>query len=498
MAEYRLDNGTLVAVGVSPAPEAVPGGWLLHDAGPLVHAPGPAEWFYRHGWNSWSPTGWVPLAGDPLVVRDDEERRRTADDAHYPDIRRHSGSAIGALRSADGTTLLLGSVECSSPRVNHAGTALSGTLESSAGTWFVAVGDESTTFTGYARMLRERLGASSRRADRIWSTWYSQYEQIDEDVVAGLLQDLEGYPFDVVQVDDGWQRSVGDWEANDAFRTGMTALAARINAAGFRAGLWLAPLIATPSSAFATDHADLLVRGADGDPAVAGHNWGEPYFALDTTNPRTIDHLRRTFERVAGWGFDFLKLDFLAAGATTGARFRDVPREQAYREAIALIRSCVGDEVYLLGSGAPVIPSIGILDGIRVGPDTAAYWMNTAIPHDPTAASTRNALATSAARAWLSDVIQLDPDVVYFRRRRSLLDDEQRAAAQQLAGSYGFRSTSDPIAWLDDSEREELRAWLQSPSPGTWLNGRRFQLADRILDIDALLSAPFPMWSAAE
>ena len=94
---------------------------------------------------------------------------------------------------------------------------------------------------------------------------------------------LDGLPFDVVQLDDGWERAVGDWEANDRFPSGMAATARMITDAGFRAGLWLAPMIALPDSRFAIDRPDLLIQSPDGGPLVAGYNWGGPYYALDTT-----------------------------------------------------------------------------------------------------------------------------------------------------------------------------------------------------------------------
>ena len=44
--------------------------------------------------------------------------------------------------------------------------------------------------------------------------------------------------------------------------------------------------------------------------------------------------------------------------------------EEAYRSGLSLIREVVGPEVYLVGCGAPLLPSVGLVDAMRVSPDT--------------------------------------------------------------------------------------------------------------------------------
>ncbi len=134
-----------------------------------------------------------------------------------------------------------------------------------------------------------------------------------------------------MQVDDGWQKIVGDWEPNEKFPSGMAALAGRITGAGMTAGLWLAPFIALPGS---EPNPEFLLRDAAGAPVVAGHNWGTAYWALDLTHPGVQEHLAALIHRVVHeWGFSYLKLDFINAGAVPGARHsRGAPREQAYRD----------------------------------------------------------------------------------------------------------------------------------------------------------------------
>ncbi len=164
--------------------------------------------------------------------------------------------------------------------------------------------------------------------------------------------------------------------------------------------------------------------------------------------------------RIASWGYEYLKLDFMYAGALAAPPILDLPREQAYRDAVALIRDVVGDETYLLGCGVPLIPSVGIVDGARVGPDTGPYWYNTQRADDYSTPGARNALVTSLHRLWLRPAFEIDPDVAYFRSRYNLLDDECRQYLTDLATVCDFRGTSDPTGWLDAHERDALEEFL--------------------------------------
>ncbi|MFD1722859.1 glycoside hydrolase family 36 protein [Amnibacterium endophyticum] len=466
-------------------------GWVA-PPGPvaLLHPFDEQAAFYRHGWNSWSPSGWRRLTDAPLRIGGDPARLLTADDAANDTPASHSGSAVGALEAPDGRVLLLGALGLGTPRVAADPHVLRGTTEDVGDGWFVAFGDEEEVFDAYAAQVADRLGGRDRRAGAVWSSWYSFYEDVDEALIARTVEDLRGHPFDVVQLDDGWEVAVGDWIANERFPSGMTATARRIADAGFRPGLWLAPLIALPHSAVAREHPDWLVQDDDGRPAVTGTNWGAGYHALDTTRAEVLEHLDEVLRRAVDSGFTYLKLDFLNAGAVHGHRARDLPRERVYRDAVQHVRRTVGDDVYLLGCGAPILPSVGVFDGVRVGPDTAAFWDNAERPDDPSGSGARNAIAASIERAWQRPWFELDPDAVYFRRRRSLLDEPQRQLVQDAATVLRFKQTSDPMAWLDAQERAALDEWLAADETvrrtgrGTW------RIDGRDVDFGPALAAP--------
>ena len=56
--------------------------------------------FYRHGWHSWSPTGWVDPAA-PVVPIHDEGRRLGHDDPTIAFDTRVSASGVGVALDDD-------------------------------------------------------------------------------------------------------------------------------------------------------------------------------------------------------------------------------------------------------------------------------------------------------------------------------------------------------------------------------------------------------------
>jgi alpha-galactosidase len=371
------------------------------------------------------------------------------------------GSGVGAVEHPDGTVSLLGALGPGA-RVTLEESTLRGRSEIGGIEWLVASGPETEVFGAYVGALAERLGRRGRSRMRVWCSWYSYYESITEAALTEVLDGLGDLPFDVVQVDDGWQRGIGDWEPNPGFPGGMAATADRIRSTGRIPGLWLAPLIAHSSSGLAARRPELLLRDDRGDPVVAGINWGGPYFAIDPTADASAGYLADLIGRTREWGYDYLKLDFLYAGAFPGVHARATPREVAYREAAEVMRSAAGDDCYLLACGAPIIASVGVFDGIRIGPDVAEFWEDPAMVAlgDESARGARNALATASQRLWLRGAIDTDPDVAFFRSGDVDLDGRTRAALRDLAQVAGFLGVSDPPGDLDDSEQQELVAWL--------------------------------------
>ena len=97
---------------------------------------------------------------------------------------------------------------------------------------------------------------------------------------------------------------------------------------------------------------------------------------LDGTHPEARAWLTELFGEICdGWGYDYVKIDFLFGAAIAGVRtIRRATRIRAYRQALEAVREGVGDHRFILGCGALMAPSVGVFDGNRIGPDVAPFW----------------------------------------------------------------------------------------------------------------------------
>ena len=455
--------------------------------------PQPPKSIYRHGWQSWSLAAWTDLV--PLPIPQPKILHPLQVDPVYVNEKSPNSSWVAAVEFAEDDILLLGALGLDA-HVTLRDNQLEGQYEVGEGEWLIARGDEATVFAKYADELGKRLGKKSDRpAPRVWCSWYSLYTAIDETTLYSVFDGLGDLPFDVLQVDDGWQISIGDWEANTKFPSGMNALTAKIKSTGRKAGLWLAPLIAQESSQLFREHHDWFLRDARGKFVSAGFNWGDQLFALDTTHPAALEWLSTLMKQVRAWGFDYLKLDFLYAGALPGKRHMDMPREAAYRQGIKIIREAMGADAFFLTCGAPIIPSLGLCDAIRVGPDVSGKWedpRDAILLYNPTTPGTRNGIRTTVNRLWLQPLVMTDPDVAYFVEKENSLSPEHKRLLQDLALVCNFKATSDLPQWMTPAERESLREFLNINPNVKRLSRSKFQLDNRIVDFSSALSLPRP------
>jgi alpha-galactosidase len=357
---------------------------------------------------------------------------------------------------------------------------------------------------GIAAPLEEALGQWAERAGREmaapvparplsgWCSWYRFGTRVRADDVRRNLRALRalGTPLDVVQIDDGFQAANGDWLAPaEGFPEGLAPLAREIRAEGLRAGLWLAPFLVSPRSRLAREQPGWLLRGRDGRPLTALWNpaWpGARMHALDATHPGVESWLESLGREVRALGFDYLKLDFLFAGALAGARHDPaLGAVPAYRRGVAALRRGAGPGVFLLGCGAPLGASIGLFEAMRIGADVAARWSNSAfdaLVGVEAGAAARNALSNVFARAPLHQRLWLnDPDCALLRPNAPAASGEpmsgsklSRAEAQTLLAAIALSGggtvvsdelaelTPDGVGWL----RRLLPALERTPETG--------------------------------
>ena len=234
----------------------------------------------------------------------------------------------------------------------------------------------------------------------------------------------------------------------------------------------------------------MVLKDEAGDPVIAAYNWG-PSFTLDVTRPDAQAWLADLMAGIVEQGYRYLKLDFLYAAALPGCYHEPMGREAAYRMASEVMREAVGD-AYLLACGAPIVPSVGIYDGLRVGPDVSESWDNvdrTLHLADRAGPGGADAITTTLHRYWLKDLIDVDPDIAYFRSRFCMLTGEQKRYLADLAEVCRFKSNSDLPAWLLPDERARLKAFLEADPVIEQLGSYRFLIDGREVDFGAIVAS---------
>lgn len=454
---------------------------------------------YKNGWQSWSYAG-----GLPLGVSDPRPHAPTLVAWHSPGGRSPrqpiSGRAdvvsegMGMLGRAHARSALLvgftaqdrwlGQVYMERKEGALAACALLDDLtlepgdEVVAPPLVVALGRERDILQHYAEAVASE--GDARRSFAVpsgWCSWYYYFTKVSEQAVVENLMALRSQrptlPLTVVQIDDGYQTAVGDWlSVKETFPHGMGSVAERIRLAGYRPGLWLAPFTVAANSRLAHDHPDWLVHDRNGKPVVSGKNWDTPLHGLDTTHPGAREWLRETLATIVqDWGFDYLKLDFLVSAAAHGRRYdARATRAGALRDGLRLIRDIVGEDVFLVGCGCPLLSAVGVVDAMRIGPDSAAHWSarHRGIPvpfaDGHALPALEGAIRNTLTRAWMQPWLwRDDPDCLLVRDSQTeLTADEVRMFASAVGLTGGLTMISDRVSRLT-LERLDIAAKLVPP-----------------------------------
>ena len=305
-----------------------------------------------------------------------------------------------------------------------------------------------------------------------WASWYHFFTELSEqDVIRNVdaLSAQRSLPIEYLRVDDAYQAQVGDWLViKETFPRGMRALADDIHAAGFKAGIWIAPFLLSENSATYTAHPDWVVRDGHGVPIDAFYNWGARNYVLDTTHPEALAWLRQVISTMLDeWGYEYLMVDFVYAAAIRGKRYDEhCTSVQAYRRGMQLIREVVAHR-YLLACGAPFAPSVGLANGVRIDPDIAPSWQTVREPMRDAAGSNPailNAMRSTLAHNWMHGHLWInDPDCLTVRAEQTELTlPEIETWTTVIALSGGVVQLSDDVSRLD-AERVALASRILPP-----------------------------------
>ena len=194
----------------------------------------------------------------------------------------------------------------------------------------------------------------------------------------------------------------------DRVRRSLQAVAASESAEGLRPAIWLAPFYVDTTDPVVAAHPDWFVHDTDGSLRTYD-NVGPVSAALDVTSPGARAFVVQSVQQLAAWGFRTLKIDFLFAAAIEGVRQQPITSLESYAQWMQTLRMAVPG-VHLIGCGAPMLPSVGWVDSMRIGPDIA-YSTSPTPNYTYLSAEARHVAMRASTDAWWS----LDPDVVLLR-----------------------------------------------------------------------------------
>lgn len=139
----------------------------------------------------------------------------------------------------------------------------------------------------------------------------------------------------------------------------------------------------------------------------------------------------------------------------------------AYRQCMEMVREVIGADSYLLGCGAPILPSVGLVDAMRVSPDTAPRYEpdgDLSMPSQRAAALTGRARAWQHGRFWAND-----PDCLIAAPQV-----QRRDAWAEHIDRYGGLRRSDRLRDLDDWGLSTTRRLLRRTPVWPFTNLGRF------------------------
>jgi alpha-galactosidase len=321
----------------------------------------------------------------------------------------------------------------------------------------------------YADAVGTVQDARTRSIVNGWCSWFYTLDKVSEDEVllntAFAAEHLRRFGLEYVQVDDGYQRGLGDWEGNERFPHGMKWLAERIKAQGFKPGIWIAPYVISEQSEVFRQHPEWLVRRRDGSLQRVG-NWENENspaalaevvkrYCLDVTHPGAAEWLRDLFETIGRrWGYEMIKIDFVAWSILAAQSYHDptLSSAEVYRRGLAIMRAGAGGDCHILDCG-PGNTTVGLIDSMRVEADinygyAAAAWKQYF--QDPACSAAAAAKRYYLhGRTWVNDVDHVCIDLLSV--------EQARAAATLVALSGGNMISGDRLVDLDPIKLEILK-----------------------------------------
>jgi len=329
-----------------------------------------------------------------------------------------------------------------------------------------ATGDDyHAQFESYGAALRRSFSPPS--ASACLMGWESE-KVYDDQITAGyvwsnaqwLAQHLKSAGFNCFHIEPGYAYATGEFATPNgaAFPHGVREVSRDIARLGLTVGGFVVPFHVSVHSWVYLHHKEWLLHNASGKPIRLVNKQGGD-FILDVTHPGAQEYIRQTYQTlVHDWGWRTLDIDGMDLTALEGYRYRpNTTALEAIRILLRLIKDAAGNDLMLIGQGAPYLGVAGFVETGRISQDTAHTF-----------ASTKEAAPGIAAHyydhgnLWINDPdcfdVQEQPvpmDMVQGKLAAPLTLDEARASIVVAALSGGKYEIGDDLPTLG-AEPERL------------------------------------------
>jgi len=220
----------------------------------------------------------------------------------------------------------------------------------------------------------------------MWFTWAAYGKGVTQKNVSGELQYLKEIGIDTLIIDDGWQKIIGQWEINLARFPDMVGLVEEMKRNGIKPGIWIAPFMTMKESENYNLHPEWFIRDKNrrlinvSNPQVQPTGEVRPILekarGLDISIKEVREILYQDFVNLVKVGFEVFKVDFASIPFMGVLQNKEKTSVEYYRQFFKELRERVrgqtGKDIEIIGSGAPMLESIGLFEGIRVSPDSAS------------------------------------------------------------------------------------------------------------------------------
>lgn len=257
-----------------------------------------------------------------------------------------------------------------------------------------------------------------------WCSWYAFGRNINENNILSQskwFKENPKIPVEYILIDEGYCKW-GDWLEIDKnkFPNGFDYLFSEIRKNKQRVGLWIAPFLIERNSRLFNKHPDWVTQTNNkpvlGIKASPLDKYVFERYVLDIRKQEVKDYVFETIDKILEDGkVELLKLDFLFC-------IYFIPKV-THLEAGKFVREMFNHirikypKVYTISCGVPLVPCIGVVDSMRIGPDT----ISPIVEKIPFLFKLFNKLrikevfANIEKRIWTKKYWNLDPDVFVCR-----------------------------------------------------------------------------------